>query len=165
MTTTAAAVDDVHDAEPASVPRWPAIVGLILTVAGLAVSGYLTYAHYTSTKSLACPDTGLINCAKVTTSEYSHFLGFPVAVLGLLFFAAMLPLQLPVAWRSTWAPLRLARVGATVVGVGMILWLIYAELFRLDALCLYCTAVHALTLLLFCSTALGTAATATYAED
>lgn len=146
-------------------PVWPWIIGLVISVAGLGVSAYLTYAHYTSASSLACPDTGLINCAKVTTSSYSHIFGLPVAVLGLAFFAAILPLQLPAAWRSTWAPLRLARLGATVVGVGMVLWLLYVELFRLDAICLYCTAVHALTILLFFSTALGTASTAVYTED
>ncbi|MCU4182969.1 vitamin K epoxide reductase family protein [Acidiferrimicrobium sp. IK] len=141
------------------------MVGLVLTVAGVAVAAYLTYAHYTSASNLSCPDTGLINCSKVTTSSYSRVFGLPVSVLGLAFFVGMVPLQLPAAWRSQWAPLRLARLGATVVGVGLVLWLIYVELFRLDAICLYCTAVHALTILLFISTALGTVSTAVYAED
>jgi uncharacterized membrane protein len=156
----------VTAAEYAGNPRrWPSIMGLVLTLAGGAVSAYLTYAHYTSVSALACPDTGLVNCAKVTTSSYSHIAGLPVAVLGLAFFVAMVPLQLPAAWRSTWAPLRLVRVAATVVGVGMIMWLIYAELFRLDAICLYCTAVHAFTVLLFFSTLVGTVATASYDEE
>jgi uncharacterized membrane protein len=45
--------------------------------------------------------------------------------------------------------------------VATALWLIYAELFRIDAICLWCTAVHVLTLLLFISTVFGTVATAT----
>jgi uncharacterized membrane protein len=52
-----------------------------------------------------------------------------------------------------------------VLGVGMILWLLYVELFKLDAICLYCTGVHVLTLLLFIATALGTVSTAVYSED
>ena len=48
-----------------------------------------------------------------------------------------------------------------VVGVATALWLIYAELFRIDAICLWCTAVHVLTLLLFISTVFATVATAT----
>lgn len=148
-----------------STPRWPAVVGMVLTLAGLGVSAYLTWAHYTSPLSLACPETGVINCAKVTTSHYSSIVGMPVAVLGLAFFVAMVPLQLPAAWRSTRAPLRLARLGATVVGVGMILWLLYVELFKLDAICLYCSAVHVLTVLLFFSTALGSASTAVSAAE
>ena len=158
--------DAALDVEDVRSPRWPWIVGIVLTVAGIAVATNLTYAHYTSTAALgACPDTGFINCAKVTTSSYSHIFGLPVAVLGLAFFVGMLPLQLPWAWRSQWAPLRLARLGATVVGVGMIMWLVYVELFRLDSICLYCTAVHVLTVLLFISTALGTVATAVYADE
>ena len=42
----------------------------------------------------------------------------------------------------------------------MILCLIYAELFIINAICLYCTVVHGLTLVLFCvvasATVLGT---------
>lgn len=129
------------------------------------MAAYLTYAHYTSASSLACPDSGLINCEKVTTSSYSHIFGVPVAVLGLSFFLGMLPLQLPGAWRCTWAPVRIGRLGATAAGVGLVFWLLYAELFRIDAVCLYCTAVHVVTVLLFITTALGTVSTGVYAED
>ena len=152
--------------EVGGAPSWPWIVGLLLTLVGLGVSINLVYAHYTSVSALgACPDTGIINCAKVTTSPYSHIFGLPVSVLGLAFFMAMVPMQLPVAWRSRWVPLRAGRLGATAVGVGMIFWLLYVELFRLDAICLYCTAVHVVTVLLFISTVLGTVSTSVYAED
>jgi uncharacterized membrane protein len=154
--------DEWEEARPD--PRWPWIIGLILCVAGLGVSAYLTYAHYTSAAVLACPENATINCAKVTTSVYSHILGFPVAVLGLVFFVAMIPLQLPAAWRSRWWPIRYGRLAASIVGVGMILWLVYAELFKIDAICLYCTSVHVLTFLLFVVIALGTVATTTSHE-
>ncbi|MGH9058328.1 MAG: vitamin K epoxide reductase family protein, partial [Acidimicrobiales bacterium] len=143
MTTAAVPKDGATvRSGPASVARWPAWIGTVLSLVGIGVSSYLTYAHYTTATSLACPESGIVNCVKVTTSQYSHIFGFPVAVLGLAFFVAMLPLQLPVAWRVQWMPLRAARLAATVVGVGMIVWLLYAELFKLDAICLYCTAVH-----------------------
>jgi uncharacterized membrane protein len=162
--TTAVEPDDAEDwedGEPAPNPRWPWLIGLILCVLGLGVSAYLTYAHYTSAAVLACPENATINCAKVTTSIYSHILGIPVAVLGLVFFVGMIPLQLPAAWRSRWWPIRYGRLAASVIGVGMILWLVYAELFKLDAICLYCTSVHVLTFLLFAVIALGTVATTT----
>jgi uncharacterized membrane protein len=38
----------------------------------------------------------------------------------------------------------------------MVLYLVYTELFTLDALCLWCTAVHAITFLLFVVTLVGT---------
>lgn len=142
------------------VVRWPGWIGLVLALVGLGASIWLTYAHYTTATTLACPENGFINCAKVTTSQYSHFLGLPVSVLGLAFFVAMVPLQLPAAWRVHWAPLRAARLAGCAVGVAMVVWLLYAELFLLDNLCLYCTVVHAMTVLLFVTTALGTVATA-----
>ncbi|MEU4602225.1 vitamin K epoxide reductase family protein [Kribbella sp. NPDC023972] len=128
---------------------WIPWTTLVLSIAGLAVATYLTYEHFTTSTTLACPDTGVVNCVKVTTSEYSHLLGIPVALLGLAFFAAMTVLSIPPLWRtpSPW-PARL-RLTAVTVGVAFISYLIWAELFRINALCLWCTVIHALTLVLF----------------
>jgi uncharacterized membrane protein len=122
---------------------------LLLAIAGVAVAAYLTYEHVTAGSTLACPDTGVVNCAKVTTSRYSEFLGIPVALLGLGFFVAMTALCLPFSWRmpSPW-PNRL-RLTAVVGGVAFVCYLIWAELFRIDAICLWCSVVHALTIALF----------------
>jgi uncharacterized membrane protein len=122
---------------------------LLLSIAGLAVATYLTYEHFTGGSTLACPNTGVVNCVKVTSSEYSRVLGIPVALLGVGFFAGMTVLSLPPLWRtpSPW-PGRL-RLAAVIVGVAFVCYLIWAELFRIDAICLWCTVVHALTLLLF----------------
>lgn len=130
-----------------------------MSLAGLGVSIYLTIAHYTTTVTLACSDTGLIDCAKVTSSVYSSILGVPLAVLGLIFFIVILPLQLPVAWRSRNKLIRMGRLVFVAVGIPFILWLVYVELFKLNAICLYCTVVHILTLLLFAQTAIGTSLT------
>ncbi|HEX4016596.1 MAG TPA: vitamin K epoxide reductase family protein [Frankiaceae bacterium] len=130
-------------------PRWAAPVSLLVCVLGIAVASYLTYAHYTDVRNLACSDRGVVNCAKVTTSSQSHFLGMPVAVLGLAFFVAMAALCLPWSWRRPEPIVRYARLGAALGGVAMILWLVYAELFIIDAICLYCTVVHGLTLIFF----------------
>jgi uncharacterized membrane protein len=73
----------------------------------------------------------------------------PVAVLGLAFFVAMAALCLPWSWRRPEPIVRYARLAAALGGVAMILWLVYAELFIIDAICLYCTVVHGLTLIFF----------------
>jgi uncharacterized membrane protein len=136
-------------AERRSVPAWVWIAGTVLCLAGLGVATYLTIAHYVTGVTLACPDTGIVNCAKVTSSSYSKILGIPVAVLGLAFFVFMLPLQTPWAWRSTNQLLRLVRMGSCVVGVGFVLWLVYAELIEIGNICIYCTSVHIVTFILF----------------
>jgi uncharacterized membrane protein len=159
-------------AEPAGTvwkpPRWASPISLVICVLGIATASYLTYAHYSDPSVLACSDKGSINCAKVTTSEQSHFLGMPVAVLGLAFFVAMTVLCLPYAWRRPEPIVRYARLLATLVGFGMILWLIYAELAIIKAICIYCTVVHGLTLVLFfvvvVATVLGTSSTS-YLDD
>jgi uncharacterized membrane protein len=143
---------------PVAPPRWPAITTLVLSVLGLAVSLYLTIEHYTSSTTLACPETGVVNCQKVTTSAESSLVGIPVALLGLIFFVVMVPLCLPAAWRSRRPELRWARLAFTLVGIGFVIYLVYTELFTLDAICLYCTAVHVITVLLFATVALGMAA-------
>ncbi len=137
------------------VQRWVPPVSLVLSVLGLALSLYLTIEHYSSSTTLACPDTGALNCLKVTTSAQSTVFGVPVAVLGLLYFAVMIVLSL--LWRSTRRDVRLARLASSAVGVLFVVWLVFAELFTLDAICLWCTGVHVLAVGLFAVTALGTA--------
>lgn len=134
------------------------MAGTILSLLGLGVAGYLTYEHFTSSSTLACSDNGVVNCLKVTTSSYSVVGGVPVAVLGLVFFAVMLVLQLPAMWRRPEPAVRLSRLAWAVVGLGTVLYLLYAELFSIDAICLWCTSVHVLTLVLFGTTVFATSA-------
>lgn len=126
---------------------WAALVPAVL---GLAASVYLTVEHFTSSSTFACPESATINCQKVTTSSYSHLLGVPVALGGALYFVVMVALVSPPAWRST----ALDRVRPVAAGIGVVavLYLVWAELFRIDALCLWCTVVHVCTVWLFGAT-------------
>lgn len=151
--------DRVRATREAGGPRWPSLVGMLLGVLGFGVAAYLTYEHYTGSKSLSCPAgsaNGAINCLKVTTSVYSVQYGIPVALLGLFFFAAMLVLQSPWAWRSDLRWLNLTRIAWCVVGIASALKLVYDELFEIHAICLWCTSVHILTLAIFVVTLFGT---------
>jgi len=51
----------------------------VLCLVGLAVSAYLTVEHYSSSTTLACPESATINCVKVTTSSYSELLDYVTA--------------------------------------------------------------------------------------
>ena len=128
--------------------RWQPLAALLLSIYGLCVSIYLTITHFQH-HLLACSDNGEINCLKVTTSPQSEILGIPVAMLGLAFFVPMILLNLPAAWRTSTRWVHLARLIFSITGVGMILWLITAELFIIKAICLWCTSVHVATFLLF----------------
>lgn len=120
---------------------------LVIAVLGLAVSAYLTVEHFTAETSLACPEGVVVNCTKVTTSQWATLFGVPVALLGLGYFVVMTLLVSPPAWRQ--ARLDPVRIAGAGTGVLMVLYLVYIELFAVNAICLWCTAVHVLTLGLF----------------
>ena len=130
-------------------PAWavPATLGLALV--GLALSVYLTVEHYTAPGTLACPVGGAVDCEQVTTSSQSKFVGIPVAVLGIVFFVAALALCLPVMWRRPDPRLWRVRIGVAALGLAFAVYLIFAELFLIEAFCLWCTGVHLVAFGLF----------------
>ena len=128
--------------------RWQPLASLVLSVYGLGASIYLTITHF-EPKALACVSNSRFNCEKVTQSPQSEIFGIPVAMLGLVFFVPMLVLCLPAAWRAVDRRIHLARLVLSITGVGMIVYLISAELFVIKAICLWCSSVHVATLLLF----------------
>jgi uncharacterized membrane protein len=122
----------------------------ILALYGLGASIYLTIAHYDTSVTLACADKGIINCEAVTTSAESMVFGvLPVAVLGLAFYIFMVAVNSPWGWRLSWPPVRWARLGSVIVGMCFVLYLIYAEIDVIHAICLWCTSVHVATFLIF----------------
>jgi uncharacterized membrane protein len=131
-------------------PLWVQVTSLVLAIGGLGVSVYMTIEHFTGNATLACSTNSVVNCEAVTTSPEATVLGvFPVAVLGLAFYAFMVAVTTPWAWRSRRPEIAVARLGSVVVGVGFILYLIYVELFQVGFICLECTSVHVITFLLF----------------
>lgn len=132
--------------------RWWGWAALVLSLGGFGDSLYLTVEHFTQGIPF-CPNTGFENCAKVTTSPQAEVFGvLPVALLGLLFFTVLVAVNVPVLWRrggSLGRLLAYGRLALVVTGIGMVVYLVYAELFLIRSICLYCTGVHALTFLLF----------------
>lgn len=131
-------------------PRWAPMTSFVICILAVADSAYLTYSHYfNGGKVTGCQIGKFINCDAVTNSSYSRVLGIPVALYGLVWAVGMLVLCSPPAWKlpSPWVG-RLRLLGS-VAGVVSILWLVYAELFKIRAICEFCTGVHVLTLALF----------------
>ena len=137
---------------------WLQLTTFALALAGLGVSIYLTIAHFTESALLGCSESGLVNCTRVTTSPQSYVFGIPVAVLGLAFFLFAVAVMSPWAWQAARREIHLVRVVSLVVAMGFVLYLIYAELFIIGSICLYCTSVHAITFVLFVLTVAAAAA-------
>ena len=102
----------------------------IATVAllGLAISAYLTWVHYAGIEPVC---TGISDCERVQTSSYAELVGIPVALLGVLGYAALLV--------SLRGPVELTALLA-YVAVAFSGYLTWAELFRIDAICQWCVA-------------------------
>src|SRR3990167_10898834 len=62
---------------------------VLCALAGIGIMSYLTYIHYSQSKSF-CDISQEVSCDVVTTSIYSEIFGIPVSVLGLLYFSAVL---------------------------------------------------------------------------
>jgi uncharacterized membrane protein len=140
-------VSVVSRRRPVSV--WVEASSLALSLVAVAVAAYLTVTHYADPTALACPDTGIVNCTLVTTSSWSAIAGVPLAVLGLGWAVVMAGLCVPWAWRSPARWVDGARLGLSAVGAAMVVYLVYVELFRLSAICLWCTAMHVTAVCLF----------------
>jgi uncharacterized membrane protein len=133
------------------------LITSLASLLAIGVSAYLTIAHFDGS-SLTCPlgsAHGAIDCQKVITSPQSVVLGIPVAVLGLVFFVPMLLLCMPFAWRSANRLVAPARLGASVVSIGFVFYLVHAELFVIHAICIWCTTVHVLTFIIFVAVVTG----------
>jgi uncharacterized membrane protein len=125
--------------------RWQAVLG----AAGVLISVYLTATHYFSEQvPLACSTNGVVDCEQVTSSAESYLGPVPVAVLGVVWFGVFLVLVLARA-RGSSTQLLMAQMAWAVAGLLMVFYLVYAELFLIGALCLWCTAVHVIVVALF----------------
>jgi uncharacterized membrane protein len=148
-------LDEAQEAKPAGMPSWLQVASFVLAILGLVISAYETYAHFNGSHLAGCPTggNGTFNCTAVITSPQSMVFGvIPVAILGLLFYVAAVPLFSPWAWRMRRREVHLLRLGSVIVGMGFVMYLIYAELYQIGDICEYCTGVHIVTFLLFCIT-------------
>ena len=104
-----------------------------LALVGAAIAGYLTYAHYAD-RSVFCISGGS-GCEKVQQSSYAEVAGIPVALLGLCAYIALFLTALS-AGRTAVA----AGAAIALTGVLFSLWLLYAQLALIDAVCQWCLA-------------------------
>lgn len=108
------------------------LLAALVALAGIAVAGYLTWAHYGG-DTVVCPIGG--GCETVQGSEYAELAGAPVAVLGLSAYILMLGL---LVWDTVVA--RLAAAAVALAGLLFSLYLLVVQLFVIDAICIWCLA-------------------------
>ena len=125
---------------------------VILTIIGLGVSIYMTIYKLTDNNAM-CLGSG--DCSAVNASRYSEVNGIPVAVVGVIGYAAILTLL----YRER-RGLGFINENGTLLVFGLALtgflftaWLIYVEIALIKALCPFCiTSQIAMTLIFILST-------------
>ena len=118
------------------------LVAVALSVAGIAVSVYLTVLHFIGFAP-ACPVTGPVNCEAVLSSPYAVIAGtaVPTSAAGIAWFAVS-----ALIWTR---PVGSAQLAWSVLGVITVLYLVFIEIVRVGAVCLWCTAAHVLVVAIF----------------
>jgi len=124
-------------------PRYllrPILLALIalLAIGGVGVSSYLAYGNI-GNESLFC-ELGH-GCDTVQASEYSVVLGVPVAVWGALLYLAILAAAIAgLSFSSRFGELpSLALFGMGLTGTLYSGYLAWLELYRIEAVCMWCT--------------------------
>ncbi len=107
----------------------------VLAVCGIAVSSVSLQHHFATSKTLFCDIGENFNCDIVNRSEYSTILGIPVALIGMLGYAALAGLATVYRERPETPAMLL---GAAVTGLGFALYLTYIEAQVLGVYCILC---------------------------
>jgi vitamin-K-epoxide reductase (warfarin-sensitive) len=107
----------------------------ILAVCGIVVSSVSLQHHYATSKTAYCDIGETFNCDIVNRSEYSSILGIPVALIGMLGYAALAGLATVYRERHD-TPAML--FGGAAAGLAFALYLTYIEGHVLGVWCILC---------------------------
>jgi|SRR6476646_5621107 uncharacterized membrane protein len=122
-------------------------LALMLTILGLLVSIYMTIFKITNNAKMCIGSHG---CSVVNSSRYSEVNGIPVAVLGVVGYAAILAVLLlerrPGFFQQNGT---LLFFGLSLTGFLFTLYLIFVEVALIKAYCPFCITSQAAMTLIF----------------
>lgn len=124
---------------------WIPALLTVLSFLGLLDASYLTIKHYAGTP-LRC---GILEgCEQVATSPYATVFTVPVALFGALFYLAIFALSILYLDRRDPAIFSIV-MPVTFLGFLVSLYLVYLQLFVIQAVCFYCLISAATATALF----------------
>ncbi len=118
----------------------PILIDLVLVLVGCAgflLAFYIYHCKHRK-KPLICPMRG--SCDFVTTSDYSKFLGIPVEVLGLLYYAFIVILHGLVIAEPGLFTVSMARISLVISTLAFCfsIYLLFVQAFLLKQWCTWC---------------------------
>jgi uncharacterized membrane protein len=116
---------------------------LVLSGLGMGVAYYLVTLHTAiagNPRRGLCTFTDTISCDAVLASPYAEIAGVPVALIGVLGFAALFGLAAVCLFIPQWGPCRMRAILVLVAaaGLGFELAMTGVEVFIIQAVCPYC---------------------------
>ena len=133
---------------------------LVMSAIGIWASATVLIIFYTLNQQLPFCPTGTYNllglhihldCGEVLSSSYSVVFGIPLELAALVYFLVNVSMVFVIAFASD----RAAKLTVNLLfvwrflGVALVPYLIFVELFLLNAICVYCTIMHAAILIDF----------------
>lgn len=126
------------------------IGGIIGTIASFIILNDKLQLLQNSGYVPSCSINPILSCGSVMKSTQAEVFGFSNPIIGLISFPVLITVgvsMLAGARFKKWFWLGLEAGG--VFGIGFMHWLFYQSVFRIQALCIYCLAVWAITIPIF----------------
>lgn len=124
------------------------IVLIAMSAIGFIASAYVLIDFYALHLNIVCPSGSIwgirLDCGAVLGSPYSSVFGVPLELLASLYFMINMALVYVIAFGSE----RIFRFSLQAlfvwrfIGVAIVPYLVFVELFLLHAICIYCTLMH-----------------------
>lgn len=126
------------------IPKWIIITLLIVALIGFVDATYLTIEHFLNN----IPPCTTDGCEKVLTSSYSEVIGIPVALLGAIYYLAILVLLIAYFDAKREVLLRSAML-LTPLGFLASIYFFILQASVINAFCQYCLVSAATSTILF----------------
>jgi len=138
------------------ISRIKLIILLAMSAVGVWASGTVLVLFYTLNQQLPLCPTGTywgirLDCGYVLSSSYSKVFGVPLELLAMVYFLVNIGMVYVIAFGSDRAAKSTANVlfAWRFLGVAIVPYLVFVELFLLHAICVYCTIMHVAILIDF----------------
>lgn len=127
--------------------KWLYRASIALVIIGFAVSIYMTVYKISGNDGM-CLGSG--DCSTVNASRFSEVNGIPVAVFGIIGYAAILFVHIFETRNEFFRKNgTLLIFGMSLTGFIFTLWLVYVELALLNAICPFCVTSQAAMTIIF----------------
>ena len=135
------------------ISRLKLFILLVMSAIGIWASATVLIIFYTLGQQLPLCPRGFYNifgliihldCGEVLSSPYSVVFGVPLELAALVYFLVNVAMVFVIAFASS----RAARITINLLfvwrflGVALVPYLVFVELFLLHAICVYCTIMH-----------------------